>query len=134
MSKIFEHFVEVKSVHLDSYGHVNNAAFLVLFEDARWQVLNESQMGQEYVAQHREGPVLIDLFIKYKKELKEGEVVKVSTFLTERHGTRFFTIEQIMYHPSGKIAAEVKMTMGMMDLVLRKLIPVSDQWITALGG
>ena len=30
-------------IHIDSFGHVNNSSYLVLYEEARWDILNKGQ-------------------------------------------------------------------------------------------
>ena len=33
---MFSYKVKIRESHLDTLGHVNNAVYLVLFEEARW--------------------------------------------------------------------------------------------------
>ena len=43
VEKMFSHQVKIKEAHLDTLGHVNNAVYLVLFEEARWAYLEEKK-------------------------------------------------------------------------------------------
>ena len=38
---LFEYPVIIREQHLDSYGHVNNATYLQLAEEARWEMMHQ---------------------------------------------------------------------------------------------
>ena len=38
---IFTTIIKIRGYHLDAYGHVNNARWVELLEEARWQWLDE---------------------------------------------------------------------------------------------
>ena len=48
----------VKEQHLDSFGHVNNAVYLTLFEEARWDLVTQNGYGLEETAKRKLGPVI----------------------------------------------------------------------------
>ena len=41
MAKVFEKSIVISEAHLDSFGHLNNARYLELFEQARWDLITE---------------------------------------------------------------------------------------------
>jgi len=45
----FEYEVQIKEMHLDSFGHVNNAAYVMLYEEARWDFITRNGFGLDYV-------------------------------------------------------------------------------------
>ncbi len=57
--------IKVRGYHCDFYGHVNNARYLELMEEARWQYL-EAGMGLEYWSDRGLGFVVAGIEIKYK--------------------------------------------------------------------
>lgn len=43
--KIFQYDMVIKIHHLDTFGHVNNAAYLQIFEEARsWDILDQEHL------------------------------------------------------------------------------------------
>ena len=49
----------VKERHLDSFGHVNNAQYLVLFEEARWDRSTSAGYGMHLVQRKGIGSVIL---------------------------------------------------------------------------
>ncbi len=39
--------VEIMSKHIDALGHVNNANYMTLFEDARWAIMEGTPFSRE---------------------------------------------------------------------------------------
>ena len=50
---IFEYQVLIQEVHLDSFGHVNNAAYVMLYEEARWDFITKQGFGLDYIQKHQ---------------------------------------------------------------------------------
>ena len=44
-STIFSYPLIIKEMDLDTFGHVNNARYLTLFEDARWDLITKNGYG-----------------------------------------------------------------------------------------
>ncbi len=47
--KTFVYDTQIKEHHLDSFGHVNNATYLSLYEEARWESITENGYGLKEV-------------------------------------------------------------------------------------
>ena len=45
MAKVSEYKILIREHHVDSYGHVNNATYLSLYEEARWEVITPEGFG-----------------------------------------------------------------------------------------
>ena len=54
--------------HVDSLGHVNNATYLALLEEARWDVITKNGYGFKEVQKERKGPVILDVMLKFQRE------------------------------------------------------------------
>ena len=70
--------LQIKEHHLDTFGHVNNAIYLQLFEEARWQIITERGYGMAEIMKLRQGPVVLEIQIKFIKELKLREVIQIN--------------------------------------------------------
>ncbi len=42
---IYEYTIKILEHHLDTFGHVNNATYLEMYEEARWDLLNKNNSG-----------------------------------------------------------------------------------------
>ena len=134
MSSQFTYEMDILERHLDSFGHVNNATYLEIYEEARWDILEESGRGLEYIIQNKIGPVVLDINITYKKELRNREKIKVESNFEEMKNRLVMTFNQRILNEQKQIVSEIKLSIGVMDLSTRKLLNPSDEWVKAIGG
>jgi len=59
--------VLIREGHLDTFGHVNNATYLQLAEEARWEMLVSSGYGLNVVQQDQKGPTILSTEISFKR-------------------------------------------------------------------
>ena len=132
MSKKFEYEVLIRESHLDSFGHVNNAAYLVLFEEARWDFITKNGYGLREVQALQQGPVVLELKMKFKKEITLREKIKITLELLDSRG-KISRFKQEMIKEDGTVATELELTFGLFDLRARKLIDPTPEWKKAIG-
>ena len=77
----------------DTFGHLNQAAFLVLFERARWQVLAEGP-GMDLFARESVWPAVRRAVIEYLAPAFPGQQLRFQQTVT-RLGRTSFTIRQV---------------------------------------
>lgn len=133
MFKQFDYEVKILESHLDSFGHVNNAAYLVLYEEARWDFITKNGYGLDYIMKTRKGPVVLDVQVKFKRELKNREIIKIESYTKELVNSKIMVLEQRMINSIGKVASEAIFTVGFFDLNERKLIEAPKEWLEAIG-
>lgn len=124
--------LQIKEFHLDTFGHVNNATYLSLFEEARWDLISENGYGLKEVQVKKEGPVILDVHCKFLKELKCREWVSIQTEMLE-YPSKIGKLKQSIMNEKNEKACEAIFTFGLFDLKLRKLIPPTDEWKKAIG-
>ena len=134
MNTVFKFNRTIEGKHLDSFGHVNNAAYLALYEEARWDFITARGFGLSRIKCEKMGPVILDLSLNFKRELVEGERILVKSVFTGMKNLRVMRMEQTMYNANAKVASELRFTMGFMDLAKRKLVKPTDDWLTACGA
>lgn len=130
---VFEYDVLIREMHLDSFGHVNNAAYVMLYEEARWDFITKNGFGLDYVLKHQIGPVILDLSVRFKRELKNREQIKITSKTIEILSPKIMVLEQTMIKADGKVASEAKFTVGFFDMKERKLIDANQDWLKAVG-
>ena len=133
MNDIFEYRTKILESHLDSFGHVNNANYLKLFEEARWDFITKNDHGLDHVLEKQVGPIILDLTLRFKNELKNRDEITITSQVVEVKNSKIYVIEQKMLRADGKIAAHALFTAGFFDLKERKLITPPEGWTQALG-
>ena len=130
---IFKYKILIKESHLDSFGHVNNAVYAQLYEEARWDFITKNGFGLEEIQKQQIGPVILDLEIRFKREIKNREVITIESKARELVGNKIIILEQRMLNENGKVSSEALFTVGLFDMQSRKLIQATPEWVRAVG-
>ncbi|MFW5820346.1 MAG: acyl-CoA thioesterase [Bacteroidota bacterium] len=117
---------------LDNYGHVNNANYLRLYEDARWDILQKSDLGEESINEHNTGPVILEVTVRFSNELRVGQKVIIET-TSRRKGSKLFFFDQVMKDLNGTVFSKAVFTAALFDLKNRKMIIPDEKWLKAFG-
>jgi acyl-CoA thioester hydrolase len=128
---IWKYPILIREAHLDTFGHVNNATYLELYEEARWEIITKNGYGLKTVQQLKQGPVILEVSLKFLHELKLREEIVITTELVHYTG-RVGQLKQQMLKADGAVASEALFTMGLFDLAHRKLIEPTPAWKAAL--
>lgn len=124
--------VTVEEKHIDSFGHVNNAAYLTLYEEARWKLIAPRGFSMEDIARMKQGPVVLEANVKFLRELKKGDVITITTETVSYEG-KIGRMKQQMINAEGAVASEAVFVYGLFDLEKRKLIEPTEAWKKAIG-
>jgi len=128
--KFYDSFIVAKA-HLDSFGHVNNAMYLMLFEQARWKIINSKGYGLEKIKETALGPTILEINIRFLKELLLGESITIEsqvTFLKNRIGV----MTQKMFRDE-VLCCVADFRIGLFDIKARKLVKPTHDWLEAIG-
>nr|WSW70721.1 acyl-CoA thioesterase [Streptomyces sp. NBC_00995] len=113
--------VTVRGYELDTQGHLNQAVYLQYAEHARWELLRAAGLPQETLLADGVGPVALEVTVKFRRELRGGERVRVSCRFDYGQG-KTFTVAQQIVKEDGTVAAEVTGMAGILDLATRRLV------------
>jgi thioesterase-3 len=128
----FSSELTIRENHLDTFGHVNNATYFQLFEQARWDIITERGYGLKEVQKNKKGPIILGAEIKFLRELKLRETIQIQTRCEPFEG-KVAKIHQSMVKADGTVGCEVVFTFAFFDLAERKIIPPSQEWLKATG-
>ncbi len=117
---------------LDGYKHVNNARYLDLYEMARWDILDQSGLGQDYVHSRKIGPIIIEVTVRFSKELLPGEEILIKTASRRKNDLVYF-FDQEMINSKGETASRATFTSALFDLEKRKMVKADSNWLKAFG-
>lgn len=128
----YDYKILIRESHLDTFGHVNNAVYLTLFEEARWDFITKNDYGLKKIQVIKQGPVILDVTIKFLKELRLREEITIRSETVDYKG-KVGHIKQVMVKADGSIACEALFTFALFDLAERKLIDPTEDWKKAIG-
>jgi len=129
---VHEKTILISEAHLDSFGHLNNARYFELLEQARWDLITERGFGIDTIRRTSTGPVVLEVQLRFRHELSPRERIVIRSELASYEG-KVGTIRQEMIKPDGTVAAEALFTFGLFDMKRRKLIEPTPGWAYAVG-
>jgi len=124
--------ISIKASHLDTFGHVNNAKYLEILEEARWDLIESRGYGMETIKKLGQGPTILEINIIYKKELKYKDIIEIHT-TSEKKSRVLSTITHKMYNSANELCCEANYLIGLFDTKLRKLIPPTEEWLKVIN-
>lgn len=132
MENSFEYKKQILEHHLDSFGHVNNAVYLQLYEEARWDFITKNGYGLSEIHELKQGPVILEVNVKYKKEINNREWITIRSFDFFVKG-KLMGLKHEIINENGEVASAASFTIGFMDLKERRLISPPEKWLKAIG-
>ena len=134
MSDEFHHEypVLIRESHLDVFGHVNNAAYLEIFEEARWDWITRNGFGLKEIRERAIGPVVLEANLRFQREATNRESVVIKS-RTLAYDGKIGKVEQVMVRADGKPSCTAEFTIALFDMKARKLIAPTPEWLKAVG-
>jgi acyl-CoA thioester hydrolase len=130
--KLFSYPIIIKESLLDTFGHVNNAAYLTLFEEARWEIITQNGFGLKKIRESGLGPTILEIKLCFFREIRLREEIIIETQLISYDG-KVGKLSQKMLRDN-EVCCTADFLFGLFDLKERKLVPPTDEWLAAIGG
>jgi YbgC/YbaW family acyl-CoA thioester hydrolase len=127
-----EYRVFIRESHLDTFGHVNNATYLQLFEEARWDLITARGFGLEDIQRKRIGPVILEANVKFRREVRNRETLTIHSFLLDYEG-KIGRMSQRALKDDGELCCDAIFVIGLWDIDARKLLLPTEDWKQAIG-
>lgn len=127
-----DYLLTIHERHLDSFGHVNNSTYLDLFEEARWDFLEQRGYGWAEIRARKCGPVILEAHLLFKREVRNRERLRIQSSLESYEG-RVGVMVQRMMDEGGILRCEARLVFGLFDLERRKLVEPTPEWRKVLN-
>jgi YbgC/YbaW family acyl-CoA thioester hydrolase len=124
--------VTVYPYECDAYGHVNQAAYLLLFERARWDAL-ASGPGQDLFRRHGVWPAARRATVDYQAPAYPGDVLRVETEVVKLGASSLELRQRAARARDGQPVAELQIVFVMIDGA-GKPTPMPAEVAAAFGG
>ena len=131
-SQVHEYSLRILERHLDTNGHVHHAVYLEILEEARWEMITQNGYGLKRIQETGIGPVILEIQIRYGRELRLREKIRIRTQVKE-YSKKIAFISQEILNEESQVCCNVEYKFGLFDLNTRKLILPNEEWLKALG-
>jgi acyl-CoA thioester hydrolase len=131
-NRVFEQSIVIREQHLDTFGHVNNARYLEIFEQARWDLITDNGFGLDFVKSSGTGPVILEINLRFVRELKNRQQLLIRSFVDSYEG-KIGRMTQLLIDDAGEICCEGKFVFAQWDTRSRKIIAPTPEWRAAVG-
>lgn len=128
---VYTYPILIKEIYLDFYGHMNNATYLTLFEEARWEYITKNGYGYKKIMETGLGPVILEITIRYLKELRLRDEVVIRTYMLS-YDKKIGKMRQEMVRGE-EVCCSADFTIGLFNLKERKLINPTPEWLQAIS-
>jgi thioesterase-3 len=132
LGPIHEYPLVIHEHHLDTFGHVNNAAYLEILEEARWDLVTRNGYGLDEVHRLKVGPVVLEARLRFVREIRNRQPVTIRTWL-EAYAGKIGTLKQEIRDETDELCTEARFTIGLFDMATRRLVRPTPEWTLALG-
>lgn len=128
---IFTYPVVVKEIYLDTFGHMNNATYLTILEEARWDLISKRGFGIPDIQRMGLGPTVLEVQIKFMRELRLREEIVIETQMLS-YDRKIGKMKQSMIR-DGDVCCTAEFVIGLFDMHTRKLVTPTHEWLYAVG-
>jgi len=119
--------VTVRSTHVDMFGHVNHVCYLEFMEWARFAWAEHGGTSiPDMVARDRMGPAILKIELRYRKECRLGDALRVTVEPLEARRRLGRLRQQVIHLASGHVACEAELVFVMMDLDTRAAVDLPE--------
>lgn len=131
LGKIFKYPLIIKETHLDTFGHVNNATYFALLEEARWDLMVKNGYGLKKIQETGIGPTILEITIRFIKELHARDEIIIETQIISYDKKIARMVQKIFRHD--ELCSEAVFVIALFSLKERKLIMPTPEWLQAVG-
>ena len=127
--KTHEYELLIQESHLDTFGHVNNATYLQIFEEARWDLIDSRGYWMQKIRETGLGPVILEAHVKFRREVKNRTRVTIRSDLVEYDAKIGKLRQRVISHgDKEQLACEAIFTIALWDLDARRIVDPTPEW------
>lgn len=130
-AKIFYYPLVIKETYLDTFGHVNNATYLTLLEEARWELITLRGYGLKKIQETGLGPTILELKLNFLKELRLRDKIMIESQMIS-YEKKIGKLSQKITR-DGEVCCNAEFVIGLFSLRERRLVMPTSEWLHAVG-
>lgn len=117
--------MKVEPAWIDYNGHLNMAYYNVLFDKAVDEIYQLAGIGEDYLKRQRRSFFTAEVHIRYLRELKSGDPVRVTFQLLDFDSKRLHCFQQLFHAVEGWVSATSENLSLHVDMDQKKAAPFS---------
>ena len=118
--------MRVEPQWIDYNGHLNVAYYNVLFDRAVDEVYELIGLGPTYLKQHGHSTMVAETHVRYLRELRESDAVRVSVQLLGYDAKRIHLFEKLVHATENWVSATCESMTLHVDMTAKKVAPFPD--------
>lgn len=107
--------IRIRGYHEDRFGHVNNARYLELLEEARWAHLEDRGLTTDFFEQRGVFPVVVRLSISYRRPASVGDLLEIETKVLRAGRRKVVLGQEARFSDSNEVCVEAEVTAVFLD-------------------
>ena len=119
--------MRVEKQWIDYNGHLNMAYYNVLFDRAVDEAYELIGIGHEYLKTHKHSTFTAEAHVRYLRELREDDPVRVTFQLIDFDAKRFHYFEQLFHAEEGWVSATSENMSLHVDMAAKKTAPFPNE-------
>ena len=123
--------LQIRGYHCDAYGHVNNARYLELLEEARWSFL-EPAVKEKFFEIRDLLFIVVNISISYKKPLVPTQVVDIEITDVTYNNKSMIVRQTIVDKSTRELASEALVTFVLLNSKTAKPETINSEIIAKL--
>ena len=124
--------MRVEPQWIDYNGHLNMAYYNVLFDRAVDEAYELIGIGLDYLKRHNHSTFTAEAHVRYLRELREGDPVRVTLQLLDYDAKRIHYFEQLLHAEEGWLSATSENMTLHVDMTAKKVAPFHDSVLASL--
>ena len=123
--------IKIRGYHIDAFGHVNNARYIELLEEGRWQYMEGHPLLMEYC--HREGLIhlVANINIDYRKPAALGAVLQIQTEVLKAREHSVVMLQTVTRKGADILIAQAEVTNVFLNAETGAAVPISGELVDA---
>jgi len=123
--------IKIRGYHEDRFGHVNNARYLELLEEARWDHLQERGVDSRFLKTHGVFPVVVRLTIAYRRPASAGDELDIETRVVGGGRRKIIIAQEARFAGADDTCIEAEMTVVFLDERTGRPVPLCEDLLRA---
>ena len=126
--------MRIEPAWIDYNGHLNVAYYNVLFDRAVDEVYELIGLGPTYLERHEHSTMVVEAHVRYLRELRVTDPVRVTVQLLAYDAKRIHLFEQLLHADEGWVSATSETMTLHVDMTAKKAAPFPDSVMGLLSA
>jgi len=118
--------IKIRGYHEDRFGHVNNARYLEMLEEARWEQFEENGLDASFFKTNGIFPVVVRQTISYRRPASAGDILRIETTVASAGRRKVVIAHQARFVASDEVCVEAEVTIVFLDEKSGRPVPLED--------